>query len=259
MEDCSNICRNFQKREEESWRRRTVGEDGDLKTKGCDFFDAIHQVLESRWNKSNTPLHCMAHSLVPKYYNESWLQDGSNGVPRIAPHEDQEVSINRSKCFKRLFENPVDLRKAYAEFGSFSSGSEYFNQPHVIDARMYEEPISWWANHGSSIPLLQSLAFKLLSQPASSSCCERNWSTYSLIQSIKRNKLATSRAEDLVFIHCNLRLLSRKEEEYKDGPTKYWDLCGDQIELDGQGIIEMADLSLDEPELEAITFDEEEE
>ncbi|XP_022880766.1 uncharacterized protein LOC111398038 [Olea europaea var. sylvestris] len=64
----------------------------DLISGHSDFFDAIHQVLESRWNKSNTPLHCMAHSLVPKYYNESWLQDGSNGVSRIAPHEDQEVS-----------------------------------------------------------------------------------------------------------------------------------------------------------------------
>lgn len=32
------------------------------------FFDAIHQILEGRCNKSNTLLHCMAHSLVPRYY-----------------------------------------------------------------------------------------------------------------------------------------------------------------------------------------------
>lgn len=30
-------------------------------------------LILARWNKSNTPLHCMAHSLVPKYYHESWL------------------------------------------------------------------------------------------------------------------------------------------------------------------------------------------
>ncbi|XP_022874101.1 uncharacterized protein LOC111392920 [Olea europaea var. sylvestris] len=35
------------------------------------FFDTILQILESRWNKSNIPLHCMAHSLVPKYYCEA--------------------------------------------------------------------------------------------------------------------------------------------------------------------------------------------
>ncbi|KAL7162516.1 hypothetical protein ACSBR2_042915 [Camellia fascicularis] len=128
-----------------------------------DFFDTIHEILEARWTKSNTPLHCIAHSLVPKYYHESWLQGG---------------------------------------------------------ARMYEEPISWWANHGASTPLLQGLAFKLLSQPASSSYCERNWSTYGPIHSIKRNKLASSRAEDLVFVHCNIRMLSRKKKEYKEGPSK---------------------------------------
>ncbi|KAK6123206.1 hypothetical protein DH2020_043063 [Rehmannia glutinosa] len=223
------------------------------------FFDDIHQILEARWNKSNTPLHCMAHSLVPKYYCEAWLQGGTiGGAPRVSPHEDHEVSMNISKCFKRLFQNPTDLRKAYVEYGTFSSGSEFFNQAHVIDARMFEEPISWWANYGASTPLLQTLAFKLLSQPASSSCCERNWSTYSFIQSIKRNKLATSRAEDLVFVHCNLRLMSRKQEEYKDGPTKYWDLCGDNMDSDGYSI-ELPELSLDEPELETMTLNDEDE
>ncbi|KAL8477439.1 hypothetical protein ACS0TY_029655 [Phlomoides rotata] len=191
-------------------------EQKDIISGSSEFFDAIHQVLESRWNKSNTSLHCMAHSLVPKYYHEAWLQMGNHGILRIAPHEDNEVSLNRSKCFKKLFQNPSELRKVYAEFGSFSTGSDYFNEPHVIDARFHEEPISWWANHGASTPLLQSLAFKLLMQPASSSCCERNWSTYSFIQNIKRNKLTPSRVDDLVFVHYNLRLLSRNENNYKE-------------------------------------------
>nr|XP_048320609.1 uncharacterized protein LOC125419190 [Ziziphus jujuba var. spinosa] len=92
--------------------------------KGKDLFDgslvffifcfyAIHEILESRWNKSNTHVHCMTHSLVPKYYCDAWLQGGNNEIMRIAPHEDQEVSTNRSKCFKRLFQNPNDLRKVY--------------------------------------------------------------------------------------------------------------------------------------------------
>ncbi|XP_028095181.1 uncharacterized protein LOC114295183 [Camellia sinensis] len=201
----------------------------------------------------------MAHSLVPKYYCRAWLQDGSNGIPRISPDEDHEVSMNRSKCLKRLFPNQPDLRKVYAEYGAFSSGSDYFNWPHVIDARMFEEPLSWWANHGASAPLLQALAFKLLVQPASSSCCKRNWSTYSLIQSVKRNRLATSRAEDLVFVHCNLHLLSRKSKEYKEGPTKYWGICGDLFDIEGHDIMELAQISLDDPEMQTMTFDDDNE
>lgn len=30
------------------------------------FWNAVNSVLTSRWSKSNTPLHCMAHSLNPK-------------------------------------------------------------------------------------------------------------------------------------------------------------------------------------------------
>lgn len=31
------------------------------------FYDAVHGILLDRWNKSNTPLHCLAHSLNPRY------------------------------------------------------------------------------------------------------------------------------------------------------------------------------------------------
>ena len=109
------------------------------------------------------------------------------------------------------------MRKIYAKYGAFSTSLDYFNEPHVMNAREYDEPLSWWANYGASTPLLQNLAFKLLSQSSSSSCCERNWRTYSFIQSIKRNKMTSTTVEDLVFVYSSFRLLSRKKEEYTKG------------------------------------------
>ncbi|KAL7178002.1 hypothetical protein ACSBR2_031207 [Camellia fascicularis] len=98
-------------------------EDKDHITRQPDFIDTIHEILEARWTKNNTPLYCIAHSLVPKYYHESWLQGGSNGIRRLAPHEDEEVSTNRSKCFEQLFQkNTTHLRNVYVEYGAFSSG-----------------------------------------------------------------------------------------------------------------------------------------
>ncbi|XP_076945643.1 uncharacterized protein LOC143616801 [Bidens hawaiensis] len=31
------------------------------------FYDVVHGILQARWTKNNTPLHCLAHSLNPRY------------------------------------------------------------------------------------------------------------------------------------------------------------------------------------------------
>ena len=46
-------------------------------------------------------------------------------------------------------------------------------------------------------------------QPSSACSCERNWSTYDYIHNKKRNRLEAQRAEKLVYIFSNLRLLKK--------------------------------------------------
>ena len=68
--------------------------------------------------------------------------------------------------------------------------------------------------------------------------------------------MAPVHVEDLVYVHSNLRLFSRRHEEYVNVATKMWDIAGDfWNESDihgGAGILENATLTLDEPELEAM-------
>ena len=70
--------------------------------------------------------------------------------------------------------------------------------------------------------------------------------------------MALARAEDLVYVHSNLRLLSRRNVEYVNTTTKMWDIVGDSWnEGDihgGAGILENAALTLDEPELVAMVI-----
>ena len=70
--------------------------------------------------------------------------------------------------------------------------------------------------------------------------------------------MAPARVEDLVYVHSNLRLLSRCNVEYVNTVTKIWDIAGDSWnEGDihgGAGILENATLTLDEPELEAMVI-----
>jgi hypothetical protein len=72
---------------------------------------------------------------------------------------------------------------------------------------------------------------------------------------VKRNALTPERAEDLVFVHTNMRHLSRRSDAYKSGETRMWDVGGDSFDsLGGIGILEVADLLIDEPKLQAVTF-----
>ncbi|PWA87399.1 hypothetical protein CTI12_AA035550 [Artemisia annua] len=216
------------------------------------FYSIVHNILVDRWAKSNTPLHCLAHSLNPRYYSEEWLKESPNRLP---PHRDKEIFDERLKCFKKYFPSEVERKVIAAEFAKFSGAVREFACTDLISNRRYLEPDLWWITYGSSTPMLQNIALKLLGQPCSSSCCERNWSTYSFINSLLRNKITPQRGEDLVFVHSNLRLLSRQSPEYTKGESSMWDLGVDGFDtLDDVGILGMADLSLDEPEMEAMLF-----
>ncbi|KAF2312425.1 hypothetical protein GH714_034650 [Hevea brasiliensis] len=55
----------------------------------------------------------------------------------------------------------------------------------------------------------------------------------------------------------NAPLLQRNSSQYYDEKTKLWDVGGDQFgSMEDVGVLEFANLSLDEPELESVLFDE---
>ncbi|TYG46552.1 hypothetical protein ES288_D11G265100v1 [Gossypium darwinii] len=70
---------------------------------------------------------------------------------------------------------------------------------------------------------------------------QENWSTYSFINSMRRNKINPQRAENLVF-------------------NKMWDIGGDVFDsFEGVEILGVASLSLDEPDMEMVIFSNEDE
>jgi len=68
----------------------------------------------------------------------------------------------------------------------------------------------WWSIIArEETPNLSRLAVRVLSQTVSSSNCERNWTTFTLIHTRPRNRLTMERLEKLVFVHYNMRLRQR--------------------------------------------------
>ena len=70
------------------------------------------------------------------------------------------------------------------------------------------------------MPDLQAFAIRVLGLTCSASACERNWSTFNQVHTKRRNRLGTSKMNDLVYIMYNRKLkynfmkkLSLKDEE----------------------------------------------
>ena len=69
--------------------------------------------------------------------------------------------------------------------------------------------------------------------------------------------MAHACAEDLVYVHSNLRLLSRHHEEYINATIKMWNIARDswtKSDIHEVGILKNATFTLDEPKLEAMVI-----
>ncbi|XP_057451241.1 uncharacterized protein LOC130743136 [Lotus japonicus] len=135
------------------------------------FYEVVYNILIDRQTKSYAPLHCLAHSLNPRYYCREWLEEAPNRVP---PHDDNEMCTGRNKCLTIYFPDAKERLEATTEFAKFSSPGKELDQFDCLPHRWNLEPRGWWVIHGAAIPKLQNIALKLLSQPSSSCCCERN-------------------------------------------------------------------------------------
>ena len=71
--------------------------------------------------------------------------------------------------------------------------------------------------YGNDTPTLKDLAVRILSQTASASACERNWSTFALVHTKQRNRVAYNRLEKLVFCSYNMRLQLRDKRNELEG------------------------------------------
>eukprot|EP00253_Pinus_taeda_P010692 PITA_10692 len=148
------------------------------------FYYLVKEIVTERWNKMTTPLHLLAYALHPKYYHSKFLS-----LPgRTPPNKDSEVVQGYKTTLKKIYRDMGVAMEVRQEFGGFVQSTGSFLDPVAMDDRGHLDPITWWGFH------------------------------------VKRNRLGAANAEDLVYVHSNLCLLSHVEPEYKKGPSRMWDV-----------------------------------
>ncbi|KAG8382283.1 hypothetical protein BUALT_Bualt05G0060700 [Buddleja alternifolia] len=124
------------------------------------------------------------------------------------------------------FEDEMHNRYGYSHVGAGSSHGLTLGvkrgisrSQSVKDTTKSSSRAEWWINYGEEAPHLRKIMIKVLSQTCSSSGCERNWSTWSLIHTKLRNRLAIEKLHKLVYYHYNMRLrvrnmMHRNDDDY---------------------------------------------
>ena len=108
------------------------------------------------------------------------------------------------------------------ELSLYKGKKGIFARSWVIDSAKSMPAHLWWDQNGASVPELQAFARMVLAQPASASICERINSEFEFVKDRRRNRLSHDKANLLVDLFHNLRLLKRmKKLEYTE-PAIAW-------------------------------------
>ncbi|XP_028782171.1 uncharacterized protein LOC114738298 [Neltuma alba] len=155
------------------------------------------RIIKRRWDTQlRQDLHTAAYVLNPAF-----LYDQANFSQKPEVMNGYLTVINRKVASNKT--------KFLQEGTQYQNRSGSFSHPLALESAKSMRPDEWWRYFGGSCPNVKKLAIQLLSQTASSSGCERNWSVFERIHSKKRNRLEHKRLNDLVFVHYNFRLRNR--------------------------------------------------
>ncbi|XP_051133269.1 uncharacterized protein LOC127252924 [Andrographis paniculata] len=159
-------------------------------------FQQYWDIIDERWyNQLHQDLHAAAYFLNPGLQYSGTCEFDSS-----------EVRKGVKEVIKRL-EPDLDIQvKAMNEINIFVNKIGEFGSALAIRAVSTSLPADWWNMYGDEAPNLRKIALKVLSQTCTSSGCERNWSTWALIHTKLRNRLAIEKLHKLVYVHYNMRL-----------------------------------------------------
>ncbi|RVW73108.1 hypothetical protein CK203_060265 [Vitis vinifera] len=165
--------------------------------------DWMFKIIQDRWQKTlKHPLHAAAYFLNPRFQYRRGV--GSDPELLQAVHD--------------IFAKLDPTTESLGQFGNEVNKNCYFSE--------------WWFMYGNQTPTLRKLAIKVLSQTASSSACERNWSTFALTtQATKSFGLLSIGAISVCYYNMRLKLRDMETENDRVAEKDYLDLLDISAEV----------------------------
>ena len=102
-------------------------------------------------------LYLFIYLSLIRYYSIKWLLEN---LKRIVLHQDHEISMERSKCLERYFEDESELKVEKIEFAAFLGGR--FPSPEALTKRWALQPMVWGNTKAPHFQLFKPLPLNFL-------------------------------------------------------------------------------------------------
>jgi hypothetical protein len=181
-----------------------------------------------RWDMMLTDLHYAGTLLNPFLMTVMEIQNNGT-AKRVLNRVVQKLSGPLGVDFNEVMNELIQYEEQQGPYGSLEA-------PNIHEGNLL--PYEWWHRvGGNALPII---AKRILSLTCSASSCERNSSMYSFVYSKTRNRLGVDKAEALVYIYLNNRLLRQRPGA---DPVRYYDdnIFSEDSDDDGGALSQMDD------------------
>ncbi|GBG87621.1 hypothetical protein CBR_g45773 [Chara braunii] len=166
--------------------------------------------------------HCMdllMHDICKKEWSTTIIEKANKVVGHLLQSAQVATIAAADAVFEAVVERLIGKRGSKTfddcldQLYEFQMARGVFGTTRAAQRAKKDNAVLWWEAHGAGHPEIKALAVKVLSIWTTSSPAERNWSTWSLVQTKSRNKLHHQRTEKLVYSDWSLRLKSRGDDD----------------------------------------------
>ncbi|XP_023313145.1 uncharacterized protein LOC111693179 [Anoplophora glabripennis] len=175
----------------------------------CDKLDFLNnveiikakEIFEHRKSFIFHPVQLAAYLLDPKEIGNRMTED------------DMNIALNFIAEFASI--RNYDMDKILSDLANYKARAGPFSNSNIWRAANSTNPTIWWKGFFQNYEL-SKVATRILNFPPTSASCERNWKTYSLTKTKKRNRLTIERTNKLITVKYNLQLLNDEDFQQTD-------------------------------------------
>ena len=203
------------------------------------------KIHSDRWEYIHSPMHAAGYALDPEHMAMVDLDEATQTglmliIERVCLRDLKAAAVTEADADALTMANDaVQTRVAstMVELATFQQREGVFTKPYVVANAKCMAPATWWDTYGKHLPLLSSVARRVLAQPVCASAAERNWSIYGAIKTSARGTMGHAVADKRVYCHEALHMQSKFQvAAYKQAVEK-WDSDSDSDSSDEEDLM----------------------